>query len=1434
MFDRIIWFSLKNKFLILLVTLAIVAYGIYSATNIPVDAVPDITNNQVQVVTTSPSLAPQEVEQFITYPVEIAMANIPGAIEIRSISRYGLSVVTIVFDEEISTLNARQYVGEQIKIASENIPTELGSPELMPITTGLGEIYQYILAVDKNHISQYSPLELRSIQDWIVKRQLSGIKGIVEVSSFGGFLKQYEVAVDPLVLESYNISIKDIFDALEKNNQNSGGSYIEKGPNAFYIRSEGLIKSLDDLKNIVVETRNGNPIYIKNVGEVRFGSAQRFGAMTMDGQGETVGGITLMLKGANSSEAIENVKNRVTEIQETLPEGVSIYPYLDRSVLVSKTIKTVITNLIEGGLIVIFVLIILLGNWRSGIVVASVIPLAMLFALIMMRLNGVSANLMSLGAIDFGIVVDGAVIIVESILHTLFANYKGQKLSQNQMDDVVYSSTKKLFKSAAFGVFIILVVFIPILTLDGIEGKMFLPMAQTVSFAILGALIFSITYVPVVSSLLIGKNISSKETIADKIINFIQKFYGPSLKFALSNPKLIVISSGLALVITIFGFSKMGGEFLPTLEEGDLAMQMTIQPGSSLSESINSSTKAEKILMDNFPEVKHVISKIGTAEVPTDPMAIEDADIMIILKDKDEWVSAASKDEMVEKMKEKLTAILGASFEFSQPIQLRFNELITGSKADIAVNIFGDDLEKLSKYGNKAGDLIKEIKGAADVKVEQTEGFPQLMVNFNRAKLAQYGLNIQEVNKVIRAAYAGEIAGTVFEGEKRFDLVVRLNPEKRSDFNLDNLFIHTPTGQKVHLAEVCDVEFKEGPMQISREQTMRKISIGVNIRDRDIASLVEEIQTELSQKLNLPPGYIIKYGGQFENLQHAQQRLGIAVPIALVLIFIFLFMAFGSIKNATLIFSAVPLSAIGGVGALYLRGMPFSISAGIGFIALFGVAVLNGIVLLSYIVELEKKGEMKIKELIQLAGASRLRPVIMTAAVASLGFLPMALSSSEGAEVQKPLATVVIGGLITATLLTLIVLPVLYYISRNKVKLSGPPQLNTILVIGLLLGSFSLSIGQNNPYPSQMNEHLQKVTEQNAQIKNINLQSELSVQKQKGSLSLNPTNVVYQYGQINSSIQDYNWQITQNFGSIPAQLSQKKLYKEEEKYFDAVSKYTQVDLEKKSGILYLEAWKIKSILNQLDTLKLELTEFDSLNTLKYNLGEISLTEKTYASNFIRELDFNYSNYFIDYQDILTQLKVICNCEEEINFPQERFFAFVNSNETKVGSEVLIAPFSAVESQKLAEAKTYKGNYFPEISLGYFNQQLDGVEGFDGVLLGVNVPIWYKPTKSKIKGAELEAEIAKNNTENQLLKINAERNSINNKIESFYPIMQSNKENLEQSNILTKASNISYKSGEIDVWRHINNLNQALKSKIQYLETINKFNQLVVLQNFYNN
>ena len=1143
MIDRLIAYSIQNKLVIGLFALALVGWGSYSLKQIPIDAVPDITTNQVQIITQSPTLAAQEVEQFVTFPIEIAMANLPDVVEIRSVSRFGISVITVVFEDDFDTYLARQLISEQLKSAEREIPAGFGTPELGPITTGLGEVYQYVLHKADGYDSVYSDMDLRTINDWMIKRQLAGTPGVIEVSGWGGHAKQYEVAVNPDRLNSMHVNIAEVFLALESNNENTGGSYIEKRYNTYFIRGEGLVKSLADIEKIVVKTENGMPVLIRDIATVGYGSAPRYGAITYNAQGEVVGGQVLMLKGENSYEVVKAIKERIELIKKSLPDGVVIEPYMDRSALIGRAIDTVTTNLLEGGLIVILILVLLLGNFRGGLIVASVIPLAMLFAVSMMNLFGVSANLMSLGAIDFGLVVDGSVIIVEAILHRLSSKFGGKRLTFAQMNEEVNTAASRIRSSAAFGEIIILIVYLPILALVGVEGKMFKPMAQTVSFAILGALILSMTYVPMMSALFLNKQISTKRTFSDRFIDRVQSVYAPTLHLALKNRTAVVLTALALFGLSLFTFSRMGGEFIPTLEEGDFALHQILPPGSSLQQSVEVSEKIQRVLLDNFPEIITIVSKIGTAEIATDPMPIEVGDIMVRMKPKEEWLTAHSKDEMFEKMAVVLSDIPGVEYEFTQPIQMRFNELIAGVREDIAIKIFGENPDVLHEKAKEVERLIKSIEGVGDLRVEQTIGLPQMIVHYERNKIAQYGLNIRDLNRTLRTAFAGEVAGVVFEEERRFDLVVRLQKTDRTDIeSIRNLYVTLPNGKQIPLKEVATIELQDGPMQISREDAKRRIVIGVNTRNRDTESLVKEIQTTLDKQLELPPGYYLDYGGQFENLVEAKQRLSIAVPVALLLILVLLYFTFGSMGQALLIFSAIPLSAIGGIYALWLRDLPFSISAGVGFIALFGVAVLNGIVLIAYFNQLKKDGMTDIDERIKEGTKVRLRPVIMTASVAALGFLPMALSSSAGAEVQRPLATVVIGGLITATLLTLLVLPVLYLVFDGfKFRWSRNNKLASVLLIGFGLFGVSANAQESTSELLTLDKAIQMALEKHPATEAARLEVEQQQKLKKSAFELDKTRISYSSGQLNASRLDYQWQVSQGFKFPTTYITQSKL-----------------------------------------------------------------------------------------------------------------------------------------------------------------------------------------------------------------------------------------------------------------------------------------------------
>ncbi|MBX9851947.1 MAG: CusA/CzcA family heavy metal efflux RND transporter [Cytophagaceae bacterium] len=1454
MIDNLISFSIRNKLIIGIFTLALVVWGAYSLTRLPIDAVPDITNNQVQIITSAPTLAAQEVEQFITYPVEIAMANIPKVIEIRSISRFGLSVVTVVFEDDADIYWARQLVGEKIKIAQDQIPKGLGNPDMAPISTGLGEIYQYVLVPKPGYEKKYSASDLRTIQDWIVKRQLAGTEGLAEVSSFGGYVKQYEVAIDPDKLRAHNVTVSDVFTALEKNNQNTGGAYIEKGHNAYFIRGVGLVSGLEDVGKIVVAQKDNVPLLIRDVANVQFGSAVRYGAMTRNGKGEVVGGIVLMLKGENSAQVIERVKQRVEEIKKSLPEGVALEAFIDRTRLVNKAIGTVEKNLIEGGLIVIFILVLFLGNLRAGLVVASVIPLAMLFAVCMMNLFGVSGNLMSLGAIDFGLIVDGAVIIVESIVHRIHHDYLGsniKKLNQDQMDDVVHDASIKIRQSAAFGEIIILIVYLPILSLVGIEGKMFKPMAQTVGFAILGALILSLTYVPMASAAFLSKKAFHKKNISDKMMDFMQKIYNPIIRKALKARMLVLSLSVGLLVISFFIFSRMGGEFIPTLEEGDLAATATISPGSSLSQTVQTATRMEQILLKKFPEVKEVITKIGAAEIPTDPMPVEAADMIIVLKEKDEWVTTDSREDLSEMMKEALEAIPGVNFEFSQPIQLRFNELMTGVRSDIAVKIYGEDLDVLAQKAAEAQAIITPIKGVGDLRVEQVKGLPQIMVTYNKDKIAQYGLSIEEVNTVLKTAFAGGVAGVVFEGQKRFDMVVRLDTIHRKDIdNVRNLFIPLSNGAQVPLAELANIEYKEGPMQVSRDKTKRRITLGINVRDRDVESLVGEIQKKLDANLKLPAGYHITYGGQFENLKEGKKRLSVAVPVALALILLLLFFTFGSIKQSLLIFTAIPLAAIGGIFALLFRGMPFSISAGIGFIALFGVAVLNGIVLIGYFNQLKKEGITDVYQRILKGTEVRLRPVLMTAAVASLGFLPMALSNSSGAEVQKPLATVVIGGLITSTLLTLIVLPVLYsFIEKMKTNKNSNLSTGTAVVIIFILSAITLpniSNAQSQTIPNvlTLQQAINTGLTNNPNVKSATYVIEQQTALKRTGFDLGRTVVSLTYGQYNSLYKDNNIGILQSFAFPTVYRNYVALSKEQIAGAEFSAAMTRTELIRNIKFSYYQLLVInerKKFLLYQDSV---YSDFSKAAELRFTTGESSYLEKITAETRLMEVRNQLVQVEADLSIYKNQIQKLLNSNQDFSvsgdIPVIYDFALPGDTVTLEQNPTLNYYKQQIAINH-AQKKLERSRLFPGISVGYNNQSLTGnymVDGanqfygtskrFQYVFVGLDIPLWARPQAARVKAADLGEKAAASGYEFQKLYFQSQYETLVKEYEKYKATLNYYQQKaIPQAHLILDNSSRAFKAGEIGYVEFVQSITQAVDIKIAYLNAINQFNQTTI-------
>jgi heavy metal efflux system protein len=1453
MIERIIQFSIRNKFIVGLFVLALAGWGTWSLTQLPVDAIPDITNNQVQIISQAPSLAVQEVESFITAPIEVAVANIPDIIELRSISRLGLSVVTVVFRDGVDVYWARQQLSERLKEAEDNIPPGMARIELAPISTGLGEIYQYRLAVEKGMEKLYTPMELRTIQDWIVRREMLGTPGVADINSYGGFVKQYEIAVNPDRLRGMNLTLTDIFDALERNNENTGSAYIDKNPTAYFIRGIGLVKSLEDIGNIVVKNNDeGIPILIRDVAAARYGSSTRYGAFVVD-TSEAVGGVVMMLKGANAHKVVGNVAERIVSIQKSLPEGVRIEPFLNRSDLVGRAIGTVTKNLLEGALIVIFILVLMLGNLRAGLIVASVIPLSMLFAISLMNLFGISGNLMSLGAIDFGLIVDGAVIIVESVVSRIALSRHNDpgvtRLSAKQMDETVLGSAKRMMSSATFGQAIILIVYFPVLALVGIEGKMFRPMAQVVTFALLGAAILSLTYVPMASALFLSRSTLPRRNLSDRLMDAIQRAFRPVIGYALRHKIAVSLSTLLLFLLSLFLFSRLGGEFIPQLEEGDLAAGVITLQGGSLSNTVEMVRKANGILLSSFPEIKHAVCKIGAGEIPTDPTPMETGDYIITLKPKSEWTSAKTREELVEKMEEKLVSLAGVKFEFQQPIQMRFNELLSGSRQDIAVKIYGDDLNTLAEKATAVEGIIRNIPGVEDINVEKVTGLAQVQVDYDRAKLAQYGLSVGEVNRILRAAFAGSQAGVVYEGEKRFGLVVRLDKDFRQTLDdVKNLTVALPRGGQIPFDQIADIAVKSGPAQVSREDTKRRITVGFNVRNRDTESVIDEVTKAIDRNIKLPAGSYITYGGQFRNLEAAKARLAIAVPVALLLIFILLYFAFRSVGQTLLIYTAVPLAAMGGIFSLWLRGMNFSISAGVGFIALFGVAVLNGIVLIAEFNRLEKEGIADLQERVLRGLHTRLRPVLMTAAVASLGFLPMALSTSAGAEVQKPLATVVIGGLITATFLTLIILPVFYIIlSKFSLRRIFKRRMAMILAAVALGGAGFFGAGTARaglPRTVGLKEALQMALDSNLSLRAAGYSVEVQKALKGASWDLPKTLVEGQYGQFNSWQKDNMITVSQGLAFPTLYISQNRLAKANIKGSEWELRVSQLDVAAQVKEVY---WQIAYLYSKRDLLMYQdslYSGFLRAAELRAKTGETNRLEMITARSQRMEVRNQLQQVQADIRLYLQKLQTLVNSPAEV-VPADTVIRRLPL--TSIPDSLVVAgnPSSGYYLQQVEisrlERKVESNRLTPDLSFGYFSQTIIGaqeIEGvqrtfgpgdrFTGFQAGITLPLWFGPGTAKVKAAKFRQLEARAHAENfEKILTGSYRNLLCEFSKYSNSVDYYEKQAVPEADIIIDQTTKSYRSGAMDYLDYTVNLNRALTIRQNYLDALNNYNQTVI-------
>ncbi len=1396
MFDAIIRWSVRNKLAIGFLIALWIGGGLYALQQLPIDAVPDITNNQVQVITTAPRLAAQEVEQYLTYPLETQLNTLPQLVELRSISRQGLSVITLVFDESVDPWLARQWVSERLAEVRNQIPAELGNPQLAPPTTGLGEIYQYTLEVDSAWRSRYSLTELRTLQEWVVKRQLLGTPGVAEVSSLGGFTRQYEVALDPDRLRAYGLGFGDIIRTLETNNENTGAAYLERGPEGHFIRGLGLLRTPDEIEGLVVALRGGQPLTLGQVGQVVEGGALRLGALSQNGRGEAVGGIVMMLKGENSNEVVQAVRRRVKAIQASLPPGVRIVPFLDRSDLVSRAIATVRNNLTEGALIVIFVSTLLLGNLRAGLVVASAIPLSLLFALAMMHLTGVSANLMSLGAIDFGLIVDGAVIVVESLVHRLSTARQWSaagRMDQAQLDALVIDQACRIRRAAALGEVIILLVYLPLLTLEGIEGKMFKPMALTVSYAIVGALILSLTYVPALSALVLNRRPRSAHSWADRLVERLQALYRPVLRAALRRGGLVVMLAAGLLGLAAWGFSQLGGQFLPDLDEGDLALQLNLMPGSSLQQTLETTRAIETDLMRHFPEVRGVVSKIGSSEIPTDPMSIETADIMILLHPRAQWPVSRSPDELAQAMEAVLASRPGLSLGFSQPIQMRFNELMTGVKADVAIEVYGDDLDSLARLARQIEARASRVAGVHDLFAEQVSGLPQLTVVYRPLELARWGISRREANQTLRAAWAGERVGSIYENERRFDLVVRLPEGQRQSLaQLRDLPVRATNGQLVPLGLIADIDRVEGPAQISHYATRRRLTVSFNVRERDVESVVADLKAQLAD-LPLPVGYRLDFGGEFENLIQARQRLLVVLPVVLALIAILLFWSLQSWSLAGLIFLGIPFSTIGGVAALLLRDMPFSISAAVGFIALFGVSVLNGIVLIAHFEELRREGMGNPLRRVLVGSADRLRPVLMTALVAALGFLPMALSKGAGAEVQRPLATVVIGGLISVTALTLVLVPLFYLALHRRRYRRG---MSAALAVGVLL-LIDVPQAQAQPKSLPLDALLQAV-DRHPSVRAAELDIAYEQKLVPATRALPPAELGLQYGQLQiKSVLDYTATVTQPFALPMVYAARRQTQEQQVRVARAQTRLTRAQVARQAVIDYA-AWAYsrervdllqqevvgwRDLLREVESRRRvgDLPAADALN-LRLNLQRVeallALERGTLAESLGRMRFWLQDSTFAGQPDP--------------NWPPAVDLA---GEEPPTDWQVALAD-SRLELGQL-RLEQFRAERLPTLSLTYWHQSLEGQPNAQAVGLGLSLPWAVQALKAQREALEVQLEIEAQQRLAAQAQGQQRRQALAERLNALAAARQQTAAAAPTDSLIAQARQL-YRAGEIDI------------------------------------
>ena len=1436
MLEFIISYSVRNKTVVLLFIAALVGAGAYSMWHLRLDALPDITNNQVQVITTAPGLPPEEVERYLTQPLERAMANLPQRTELRSISRFGLSVITIVFEDGVEPQLARQWVNERITLAQKELPPGVGRPEMGPPSTGLSEVFQYTLEAPKDR--PISAMELRTLQDWVVKRDLLQVPGVADISSFGGYLKQYEVAYDPDRLAGLNLTVGELLNALAANNANAGGAIIERGERGYYLRTEGLVQSLADVEAIVVRNAGGVPLTVGQVATVRFGHAIRYGAMTADGKGEVVGGIVLMRKGANARNVIADLEARLAELK--LAGGVQVVPFLNRKALIDRTIETVGRNLIEGGLIVILVLTLLLGNLRAGLLVASVIPLSLLFAFSLMHYFGVSANLMSLGAIDFGVVVDGSVIIVERILHQLELRgfYKQRKaLTQAESDQLVTDQAQRIRQSAAFGEIIILLVYLPILLMRGIEGKMFVPMAQTVSFALLGALVLSLTYTPAMAALVLRVPPRFHLNVAEKLVQAAWRVYLPALRFTLRRPLWVLGLSVALLGVSFWQFTRLGGVFIPRLEEGDFAVETRILTGSSLTQMIATTTEAERLLKAHFPEVKAVVSKIGTSEIPTDPMFIESADIIIVLKDKREWTSARTLDELAEKMQTTLSQLPGVAWGFQMPIQMRFNELMTGGKTDVVLQLYGEELDTLGHLAEQIAAVARKVEGAEDVVAERVEGLPQVVVQVRRDQLARYGLTVEAVNQAVRTAYAGTAVGVVYEQERRFELVLRMQPHLRTDPDaVGRIWVESSTGQRVRLSEVATVELREGPLQVARSEGRRRTAIGLNVRNRDVQAVVQDLKAEIGTRVRLPFGYSITYGGQFENLEQATARMRYSIPAVMLLILLLLYLTFHHLPQTLFIFLGVPFATVGGIWALALRDLPFSVSAAVGFITVFGVSVLNGMVLIGYLRELAQEGHTHLLRRLLTAVQVRLRPVLMTSLVASLGFLPMALSSGDGAEVQRPLATVVIGGLISSTLLTLLLLPLVYYLwEARRRKRTQPGTAVWAGWIALLLCSLpAMCRAQNAESRPTLAQLISAAEAHSPYLRQAAQQTEVDRQRARATFRLPPTELLGSYGRINEPINDVLVNVQQRWAwpglYVREAQAAKTLTERSEAQYRVLLRF-----ERGAVALLAYQWALQqrrlALLNRYDSL------FRALGQVARARAEAGATSPVEPQSLeSRALSWQ--------TQLATAQARNARLEESLAFrtgirltpasaqalvPElRRPFASVAVTDVDVSSQ-LLKPGETEIRRAVLQVGVARNSLAPNFLLGYTWQTIRRVGGNHIGSVGLGIPLPLGGNLRQLKVARAQLDLARLEAETRKAELRLQLSQTLSEMAVLAPLLAEQwPQRSQRSAELVAAAQRGYLQGNLPLIDLLLHVEEAAQAELLLLDQLDRWNEAVLL------